>query len=101
MGWFYLAIGVYVALEIGMAAWMVEFLQKTRGQSVAASTMALSLLFLMVTVGRLLGSFLVDRVGLLRSILLASLAATALVVREEASSLPGGAGELARAPERE
>jgi len=79
MGWFYLAIGVYVALEIGMAAWIVEFLQETRGQTIAASTGALSLFFLMVTVGRFLGGFLVDRIGLLRSVLIAMLAATGLV----------------------
>jgi fucose permease len=79
MGWYYLAISVYVALEIGIAAWIVEFLQETRGQSVSASTMALSLLFLMVTIGRFLGGFLVDRVGFLRSVLIAILAATFLV----------------------
>jgi len=72
MGWFYFAIGVYVAVEIGVAAWIVEFLQKTHAQSVAASTTALSVFFLMVTVGRLAGSFFIERLGYLRSVLIAT-----------------------------
>jgi FHS family glucose/mannose:H+ symporter-like MFS transporter len=75
MAWFYLAIGVYTALELGVASWIVEFLQKARGQSVTTSTASLSLFFAMITLGRLLGSFVVERVGYLRTILIASLGA--------------------------
>jgi fucose permease len=75
MAWFYLLIGLYVALELGIASWIVEFLQKTKSQSVGASTQALSIFFGVMTVGRFVGSFFVERVGYLRSSLIMSIAA--------------------------
>ena len=67
--WFYIAIAFYVAAEIGMASWLVTFLQEIRGVSVTASSQALSLFFAMIMVGRLVGGFFVHRIGYLRSIL--------------------------------
>ncbi len=75
MPWFYFAIALYVAAEIGMASWLVTFLQEIRGVSVTASTQALSLFFAMIMIGRLIGGFFVHRIGYLRSILFASLGA--------------------------
>lgn len=79
MGWFYLLIALYVAVEIGIASWIVEFLQSARLQTVSTSTLALSLFFGLVTAGRFLGSFLVDRIGYLRIMLLAALGALVCV----------------------
>lgn len=76
VGWFYLAIGLYVATEIGLATWLVEFLQKNRAASVGQSNLFLSLFFGAILTGRLAGSFLVERVGYLRAILVAAAAAT-------------------------
>jgi fucose permease len=76
---YYLADLLYVACEIGIASWMVEFLQKDRGQSVTQSTLALSIFFGLIMVGRFMGSFVVERFGYLRSILLAALLASACV----------------------
>ena len=76
---FYFAQLIYVAFELGIASWMVEFLQKIQHQDVNQSTQALSIFFGLVMVGRLVGSFLVDRVGHLRSVLLAALASSACV----------------------
>lgn len=73
---FYAAISFYVAIELGLASWMVEFLQRERGASVASSTQALSVFFGLIMLGRFVGSFFVDRVGHLKSILLAALAAS-------------------------
>ncbi|MGE5249364.1 MAG: MFS transporter [Bacteroidota bacterium] len=70
--WFYLCIALYVAVEIGMASWLVTFLQNARRLSIPASNQALSLFFAMIMAGRFLGGFLVHRVGYLRSILLAA-----------------------------
>jgi fucose permease len=75
MGWFYFAQAIYVAAELGIASWIVEFLQKTRGQTVETSTAMLSLFFLTVTAGRFVGSFIIERVGYLRSVLIAALGA--------------------------
>lgn len=71
--WFYAAIAFYVAAEIGMGSWLVTFLQETRAASVASSTQSLSLFFALLMLGRLIGGFIVHRLGYLRSILLASI----------------------------
>lgn len=79
MLWYYASITLYVAVELGISSWIVEFLQKVRGQSVAQSTQALSLYFGLMMAGRFVGSFVVERLGYLRAILVASLAASACV----------------------
>ena len=71
---YYIVIAVYVAAEIGIGAWLVEFLQKAKSQSVMTSSLSLSLFFGAITAGRFVGSFLVERVGYLKSMLGASLA---------------------------
>lgn len=75
MPWFYTSIAFYVAAEIGVASWLVTFLQDVRHISVATSSQALSLFFGMMMLGRLLGSFIVQRIGYLRSILFAAFGA--------------------------
>jgi MFS transporter, FHS family, glucose/mannose:H+ symporter len=79
MLWYYAAITLYVAIELGIASWIVEFLQKMRAQSVAQSTQALSLFFGLMMVGRFVGSFFVERLGYLKSILITALCASACV----------------------
>lgn len=63
---------VYVASEIGIASWIVEFLQKDKGLSIVTSSLYLSLYFGFMTVGRLLGSTIVDRMGHLKILKIAS-----------------------------
>ncbi len=75
MGWLYLLLAVYVATELGIAAWMVEFLQQTKAFSVRRSSLYLSLFFGGIMLGRLLGSFVVERIGYLRVMLFAIMAA--------------------------
>jgi fucose permease len=70
---FYLAIAVYVAAEIGVASWLVAYLQDSRNISVASSNQALSLFFAMLMIGRLIGGFFVQRLGYVRSILFAGI----------------------------
>lgn len=71
--WFYVVIGLYVAAEIGLASWLVTFLQQMRGETVTSSTQLLSLFFATLMAGRLLGGFFVHRIGYLRSIFFASI----------------------------
>ncbi|MFO7634304.1 MAG: MFS transporter [Caldilinea sp.] len=75
MSWYYLLIAVYVAAEIGIAAWIVEYLQQVKGFSISTSSLYLSLFFAMIMVGRLAGSFVVERIGYLAIMLTATLAA--------------------------
>ncbi len=75
MLWYYAAIALYVAVELGIASWMVEFLQKVRAENVARSTGALALFFGLIMAGRFVGSFFIERLGYLKAILLAALGA--------------------------
>jgi FHS family glucose/mannose:H+ symporter-like MFS transporter len=67
-------MALYVAAEIGIGSWLVEFLQKAKGQSVLRSSFFLSLFFGGMTVGRFVGSFFVERIGYLRIMLYVSIA---------------------------
>ncbi|TCL62290.1 fucose permease [Hydrogenispora ethanolica] len=75
MIWHYLAICFYVAAEIGLAAWIIEYNYKIKGQPLFYSSLSLTLYFGLITGGRLLGSFVVDRLGHLRVLLAAALGA--------------------------
>jgi fucose permease len=77
--WFHASIALYVAAEIGVASWLVTFLQQGRGASVIDSNRALTLFFALLMVGRFVGGFLVHRVGYLRSIFLAAVGALACI----------------------
>ena len=68
MGWFYLLICAYVAVELGVAAWLVEYLQKELDVGSARSSYYLSGFFAMIMLGRFFGSWWVERVGYLRMI---------------------------------
>jgi FHS family glucose/mannose:H+ symporter-like MFS transporter len=71
MGWCYLLISTYVAVELGVAAWLMEYLQQVRGQSVNQSSFYLSAFFVMIMLGRLMGSVVVERIGYHRVVTLA------------------------------
>lgn len=70
---YYSAMLFYVAAEIGLASWLVVYLQDARGISVTSSNQSLALFFGMLMLGRLIGGFIVHRLGYLHSILIASL----------------------------
>lgn len=72
----YLTVLLYVSTEIGIASWLVAYLQDVRGQNVAQSTQALSLFWGLMMIGRFVGSFVVDRIGYLRAILITVLLAS-------------------------
>jgi fucose permease len=76
MGWFFFMMIVYVSSEIGVASWIVTYLQRIHNLGVTESAAFLSLYFAGIMVGRLLGTFLVERLGYLRSVLLAAIAAS-------------------------
>lgn len=71
MVWFYVLICAYVAVELGVAAWLVEYLQEELQFGVSRSSFYLSGYFAMIMIGRFFGSWWVDRVGYLRMIALA------------------------------
>lgn len=73
--WYYLLVAVYVAAEIGIASWIVAYLQQVRGFDIGVSSLYLSLFFAAIMLGRLLGSFVVERIGYLLVMLTATVAA--------------------------
>ncbi len=75
MSWYYLLVAVYVAAEIGIAAWIVEYLQQVKGFGIGVSSLYLSLFFATIMIGRLVGSFFVERIGYLTVMLTATAAA--------------------------
>ena len=75
MTWYYLLVTAYVAAEIGIAAWIVEFLQQVKGFDVATSSLYLSLFFAAIMVGRFAGSFVVERIGYVKVMLGATIVA--------------------------
>lgn len=70
----YVLVFSYVAAELGVSSWLVEFLQKQKSQSVVISSLFLSLYFGVMALGRLLGSFLVEKVGYIKIMLFCTLA---------------------------
>jgi len=72
VGSFYALIFCYEAIEIGYAVWLSEFLQKARGLSLESGIMLLSAFFFCLMAGRLIGSFIVERMGYLRILLIAA-----------------------------
>ncbi len=77
---FYLAIGFYVATELGIAAWIVEYLIQQKGFTQTNASYYLSGFFGFIMVGRLIGSVVVERIGYLRSVFVAALGALICVV---------------------
>lgn len=77
---FYAVSTSYVAAEIGLASWLVEFLQKAKMQSLMTGSLYLSLFFAFLTAGRFFGSFLVDRIGYIRIMLYTSLCSLVIMI---------------------
>lgn len=71
----YLVNFSYMAAEMGVATWMVDFYRKEKLFSIADSSRFLSMFYIGITLGRLLGSVFVDRMGRRRCVLIASAAA--------------------------
>lgn len=67
---FSVLLGFYVAGEIGIANWFVNYLQQGRGVTPLKSASYLSLFFMIFTFGRLIGGFVAERLGYMRSIIL-------------------------------
>ncbi len=55
-----IAIGCYVAMELGVSSWLVRYLDEA---SLEVATLALSLFWASLALGRLVSSFIVDRMG--------------------------------------
>ncbi|MCM0647077.1 MFS transporter [Clostridium swellfunianum] len=73
-----LGLGFYVFAEMGTASWFVNFIEKTYAYDKSRSSFYLALFFGLLTVGRLIGGFIAEKVGYLKLVLI-SLSAAALL----------------------
>jgi fucose permease len=73
-----LGLGFYVFAEMGTASWLINFIEKTYAFDKSRSSFYLALFFGLLTVGRLIGGFIAERVGYLRLVLI-SLASAAVL----------------------
>ena len=69
-----LFLTAYVAAEIGVASWMVDFLLKSKKYPVSLGSIMLSAYFGCIMVGRFVGSYLVEHVGYRRLLIWMTLA---------------------------
>jgi MFS transporter, FHS family, glucose/mannose:H+ symporter len=77
---FYVLIAAYVAMELSVGAWMMEYLQQERNMSVSTSSFYLSSFFVLLMLGRLLGAFVVERVDTLLAVFIAILSSSICVL---------------------
>lgn len=73
MCWYYILIAAYVAMELSIGAWMMEYLQQQYQYSVDSSSRYLSAFFVLLMLGRLVGAWLVERLDYLWAVGLAML----------------------------
>ena len=71
MCWIYLLNFSYVAAEVCIGTWLVEYVRVMHGIPIEAGSTWLAFFFGGIMAGRFLGGFLVDRVGYLSSMLVA------------------------------
>ncbi|MDF2547988.1 MAG: hypothetical protein K0R93_2886 [Anaerosolibacter sp.] len=78
---FSLLLGFYVASEVGLANWFATYLQHAKGMTELSSASYLSIFFMIFTVGRLVGGFIAEKLGYMRSVFLfVSLALVCLII---------------------
>lgn len=69
----------YMTLEAGISGWLVAYVRQEAALSEKLSNTYLSLFFIMLTIGRFLSSRYVDRIGLLKTIIIHVLAVLIMV----------------------
>lgn len=71
-------LGFCEAAELGVANWLVNFLQQIRSMNVSDSSSYLTLFFITFTAGRLVGGFLAEKLGYVKIIIYFTIAAMAV-----------------------
>ena len=61
---------LYVASEISFASWIVDYLYKVRAFSIKSASIMLTVFWGLVMLGRFIASFVVDRIGYIKSLII-------------------------------
>lgn len=64
-----IGLGTYVFAEAGTGSWLVNFLQDSYKYSLSKSSLYVSSFFFLFTIGRLVGGFVVEKTGYLKSVI--------------------------------
>lgn len=75
-----LALGTYIFAEMGMSNWIVNFLMESYNFTSSTGATFLSVFFLLLTIGRLLGGFVAEKFGYLQSVMASMAIAIALLI---------------------
>jgi len=75
-----IALGTYVFAEMGMSNWIVNFLIESYNFTSSSGAMFLSAFFFLLTIGRLLGGFVAEKLGYLQSVLYSLVIAVVLLI---------------------
>jgi fucose permease len=67
-----MALGFYVAGELQTSNWMLNYLQEVKGFNTNEGATYVALFFGIFSVGRLLGGFVLDRIGYMKSIIIST-----------------------------
>ena len=70
MGMIILGLGFYVFAEFSTGTWFINYLTENLSMSAKLSSSYMSLFFIMLTIGRLTGGFIVEKIGYLKSIII-------------------------------
>jgi len=62
----------YVSAEIGISSWMIDYLYKVKEFNLKSASMMLTLFWALMTIGRFLASFIVERVGYIKSMIIST-----------------------------
>lgn len=80
MCWIYVLNFAYVAAEVCIATWLVEYLKVLRSVPIESGSTWLAVYFGGIMAGRFVGGFFVDRIGYVRSMTLAVVACVVCIV---------------------
>ena len=75
-----IGLGTYVFAEMGMSNWIVNFLMESYNFTSSSGALFLSAFFFLLTIGRLLGGFVAEKLGYLQSVLYSLLIAVVLLI---------------------
>ncbi|MBC2400184.1 MFS transporter [Clostridium tetanomorphum] len=78
--YYMMALGFYVFAEIGTQNWFVNFMHKTYSFNEREGSFYLALFFAIFSVGRLIGGFIVEKIGYIKSVFMSLIIAFALYI---------------------
>ncbi len=62
----------YVSAEIGISSWMIDYLYKVKGFNLKSASIMLTIFWGLMTIGRLIASFIVERIGYMKSMIIST-----------------------------